>query len=96
VGFGLFRLLSRIAAIWIATLILLPFTAPFSTYDLHDHSSNSPYDTLAKDQAKADDVAVFASSQIRGLGLGAFTSLEPSRESRRISFRRLLRPVLRL
>jgi hypothetical protein len=50
--------LSKVCAAWFITLILLPFTAPFPTYQL-DHSSNGfPYDAIpkeVKDKIGSDD-----------------------------------------
>jgi hypothetical protein len=41
--------LAKLCALWFVVLILLPFTAPFPTYHLHNASSNRPYDALPKD-----------------------------------------------
>lgn len=50
--------LSKICAVWFVTLILLPFTAPFPTYQL-DHSSNGlPFEAIpkeVKDKIGSDD-----------------------------------------
>jgi hypothetical protein len=40
--------------LWLITNILLPFTAPFRTYDLTP-SSNQAGDTLLKDKLDSDD-----------------------------------------
>jgi hypothetical protein len=41
--------LTKICAVWFIVLILLPFTAPFPTYQL-DHPSNGlPYDAIPKE-----------------------------------------------
>jgi hypothetical protein len=41
--------LSRVCALWFTVLILLPFTAPFPSYQLHDSSGSHPFDAVPKD-----------------------------------------------
>jgi hypothetical protein len=47
--------ISRICAVWLVTLILLPFTAPFKTYDLGNSASDHPLEWLLKDNTDSDD-----------------------------------------
>jgi len=49
------RMISRICALWLVTLILLPFTAPFKTYDLGTSSSHRSLDWLPKDNTDSDE-----------------------------------------
>jgi hypothetical protein len=50
---------ARISALLLLTLILLPFTAPFKTYDLAGtRSDTSSSDGLAKAKVSADDKLV--------------------------------------
>jgi hypothetical protein len=46
--------ISKVFALLIVALILLPFTAPFRTYDLATAQSGS-HDALPKDKVDADD-----------------------------------------
>ena len=41
--------LAKLWALWFVLLILLPFTAPFPTYQLNDPSGGHPYDATPKD-----------------------------------------------
>jgi hypothetical protein len=41
--------------LWLITNILLPFTAPFRTYDLTPSSNQRAGDTLFKDKLDSDD-----------------------------------------
>jgi len=41
--------LSKLLALWFILLILLPFTAPFPTYQFGSPSSSHPYDAIPKD-----------------------------------------------
>ena len=50
--------ISKICALWIAALILLPFTAPFKTVDLPNSQSAGSHDALPKDKVDADDKTV--------------------------------------
>jgi hypothetical protein len=45
-----------VAALWLLTLVLTPFTAPFRTFDLSNAPSPQHFDTLPKD--KVDDEKV--------------------------------------
>ncbi len=47
--------ISRIAALWLLSLILIPFTAPFRTFDLASSPVGQRYDTIPKDKADCDD-----------------------------------------
>jgi hypothetical protein len=46
--------ISRICALWLITLILLPFTAPFKSYDLGNSTSDRSHDGLPKDKTDSD------------------------------------------
>jgi len=46
--------ISRICSLWLIALILIPFTAPFRTFDLAGSTSHS-YDGLPKDKVDSDD-----------------------------------------
>jgi len=48
------HLVSRLAAVWLVTLILLPFTAPFATYQPASSSSHS-LDGIPKEKTGSDD-----------------------------------------
>jgi hypothetical protein len=48
--------ISRVCALWIVALILIPFTAPFKTYELRGSSHDaSSHDGLPKDKAATDE-----------------------------------------
>ena len=51
------RTISRVCALWIIGLILIPFTAPFKTYQLEGSGQNSAssHDGLPKDKAATDE-----------------------------------------
>ena len=49
------RTISKICALWLVTLILLPFTAPFKTYELGNGASDRSHDWLPKDKTDSDD-----------------------------------------
>ena len=42
--------LARLSAVWLTVLIVLPFTAPFATYDL----SHGQHEVLCKDKTDTD------------------------------------------
>jgi hypothetical protein len=46
--------ISRICALWLITLILLPFTAPFKSYDLANSTSDRSHDGLPKDKTDSE------------------------------------------
>jgi hypothetical protein len=56
--------LSKVCAAWFITLILLPFTAPFPTYQLDRSSNGFPFDAIpkeVKDKIGSDDeLALFS------------------------------------
>jgi hypothetical protein len=57
---------SKTFALWIITLILLPFTAPFPTYELANFSSHHAFDWLpkeAKNKTGADDKLIVPTDQ---------------------------------
>jgi hypothetical protein len=47
--------ISRICALWLVALILVPFTAPFKTYDLGHSSSDGSLDWLPKDKSDSGE-----------------------------------------
>ncbi len=57
------RAVSKISALTIVTLVLLPFTAPFKTYDLAGARNDSSQDGLPKDQIDSDDKVVGPSDE---------------------------------
>jgi hypothetical protein len=46
---------SKICALWLLTLILTPFTAPFRTIDLNDSWKTGSHDALPKDKVASDE-----------------------------------------
>ena len=67
--------ISRVCAIWFIALILLPFTAPFPTYQL-DGANSHPYDALPKEfknKIDADD-RLIVPADVR-LAVPAFASV---------------------
>ncbi len=52
------RAILRMFALWLITLILLPFTAPFATFDLDHSDGQSSHDWLAKDKTDSDEKVV--------------------------------------
>jgi len=49
------HLMSRVCAIWCIGLILIPFTAPFKTFDLKSSTSHHSDDGLPKDKTDSDN-----------------------------------------
>jgi hypothetical protein len=45
---------ARISALWLIALILLPWTAPFRTFDLSHSSGHQRFETVPKDKADGD------------------------------------------
>jgi hypothetical protein len=54
--------ISKICALWLVTLILLPFTAPFKTYELGNAASDRSHDWLPKDKTDSDEKLTAPSS----------------------------------
>ena len=52
------HVLARLAAVFLLSLILVPFTAPFRTFDLHDTPGQHSSDGLPKDKVDADAAVV--------------------------------------
>ena len=46
--------ISKICALWLITLILTPFTAPFKSFDLANATSDRSHDGLPKDKTDSD------------------------------------------
>jgi len=47
--------IAKIVAVWFVAMIVLPFTAPFQSYELTDSSSSSSHQALPKDKSDSDD-----------------------------------------
>jgi len=88
--------LSKAWAVFFIVLILLPFTAPFPTFDLGGTTSTHAVDCFDKTKTAADDLAVMtppAGEPVRGL---LVTELAPAATRRIAPALRPLRAVLRL
>ena len=90
--------IARVCAMWFIALILLPFTAPFPTYQL-DGANSHPYDALPKEfknKIDADD-GLIVPADVR-LAVPAFASLALSwfLPSDRVAAHTLQHTILRL
>ena len=57
---------SKICALWVVSLILIPFTAPFKTYELaSSRTDHGSHDGLPKDKIATDEKAVSQSDHSR-------------------------------
>jgi hypothetical protein len=50
--------IAKIIALWFVAMIVLPFTAPFQSYELAGSSSSSSQQALPKDKGGSDDKLV--------------------------------------
>lgn len=50
--------ISRVCALWLVGLILVPFTAPFKTYDLFGSDTGHSHNGLVKDKIGSDEKVV--------------------------------------
>jgi hypothetical protein len=50
--------ISTVSALWLVALILLPFTAPFKTYDLFGSDTGHSHVGLVKDKIGSDEKVV--------------------------------------
>jgi hypothetical protein len=90
------HLVSRVCAIWCIGLILIPFTAPFKTFDLNSSTSHHTDDGLPKDKTDSDN-AVGEPAQIFLLTRASHaTGPLPFARLNQIQAHSVLRTVLRL
>jgi len=78
--------ISKICALWLVALILLPFTAPFKTYELGNAATDRSHDGLPKDTTDSDEKLTAPSSWLlfspvlNGLIVKHFTRLSQIEE----------------
>lgn len=90
------HLISRLCALSIITLVLIPFTAPFKTYGLAGPPSGHANDGLPKHKIASDEKldGVFSSSLVAPVPI--IVALEPSTYRNQIEERQLQVTNLRL
>jgi hypothetical protein len=89
------RALSRLAATVLITSILLPFTAPFKTYELTSSRKDQSGDQFYKDKLSDDKVVVGGDRGVAPAALTVVAATEPSAADQIIAHR-ILVTVLRI
>jgi hypothetical protein len=90
------HLIARVSALFIITLVLLPFTAPFKTYVLAGPSSGHAHDGLPKHKIDSDEKLVGVSNESLVAPAPNIVGLEPSTRRGQIEERRLHATILRI
>jgi hypothetical protein len=90
------HLISRVCALSIITLILLPFTAPFKTYGLAGSSSRHAHDGLPKHKIDADQKLAGLSKAPLVVPAPDIVGLEPFSRHHQIQERQLRATILRI
>jgi hypothetical protein len=88
--------ISRICAVWLMTLIILPFTAPFASYDLAHPGNHSSHDGLVKEKTASDKEVVAPPRLIVGPPALTVLAMAPTFPDSRYAERPLLFAVLRV
>lgn len=90
------HLVSKASALFLLTLILLPFTAPFPTYPLDAASGQQHSDGLPKDKIDSDDALTLPAVSTVIPPAAQIVSLRPLHDTTRVDAHHTLHLVLRL
>jgi hypothetical protein len=90
------HLISRVCALSIITLVLVPFTPPFKTYVLAGSSGGHGHDGLPKDKIHSDEKLVGVSTASLVAPAPDMVGVEPSTGRNQIDERHLRATILRI
>jgi hypothetical protein len=90
------HLISRVCALLIITLVLIPFTAPFKTYGLTGPPSGHAHDGLPKHKIDAGEKLVGVANESLVAPASNVVVLEPSTRRNQIEERQLQVTILRI
>ena len=89
-------MVSKVCALSIITLVLIPFTAPFKTYELSGSRSDHAHDGLPKDKIDSDEKLVdLSGDSLTAPALNIFP-VEPPTRPKQIGERQLQTTILRI
>jgi hypothetical protein len=90
------HLISKICALSIITLVLVPFTAPFKTFGLAGPSSGHSHDGLPKHKIDADEKLVGVCNESLVAPVQNIAAIEPARGRNQVEERQVHATILRL
>jgi hypothetical protein len=90
------HLISKVCALSIITLVLVPFTAPFKTYALVGSSNGHAHDGLPKYKIASDEKLVGVSNESLVEPAPNIVGIEPSTHLNQIEERQLQATILRI
>jgi hypothetical protein len=90
------HLISKVCALSIITLVLVPFTAPFKTYTLVGPSNGHAHDGLPKHKIASDEKLAGVSDESLVAPAANTVAVEPSTHRNQIEERQLHATILRI